>query len=117
MTDARVQVLTAGGLANAALIVEAADKAGMPLEIVAALIQKESGGRNVYGHDTGGVFSVPGRDIEVTQENYKEFLRRVLAGEKSNGGTRLALGRYCRRGRVRNQMRAARATRPDRPWK
>ena len=88
----------AGGLANAALIVEAADKAGMPLEIVAALIQKESGGRNVYGHDAGGTFStrdgpvtiggvvyLRGSNIEVTPSNFAEFLRRVRAGEKSNG--------------------------------
>ena len=98
MTDARVQVLTAGGLANAALIVEAADKAGMPLESVAALIQKESGGWNVYGHDAGGTFStrdgpvtiggvvyLRGSNIEVTPSNFAEFLRRVRAGEKSNG--------------------------------
>lgn len=85
MTDSQVSVLAAGGLSNAGLIVEAADRTGVPLAIAAAMVEKESGGRNVYGHDTGGVFSVPGRDIEVTQENYGEFLRRVLAGEKSNG--------------------------------
>ena len=85
MTDSQASVLAAGGLANAGLIVEAADRTGVPLAIAAAMVEKESGGRNVYGHDTGGAFSVPGRDIEVTQENYKEFLRRVLAGEKSNG--------------------------------
>ena len=85
MTDSQVSVLAAGGLSNAGLIVEAADRTGVPLAIAAAMVEKESGGRNVYGHDTGGVFSVPGRDIEITQENYKEFLRRVLVGEKSNG--------------------------------
>lgn len=85
MTDSQVSVLAAGGLANAGLIVEAADRTGIPLAIAAAMVEKESGGRNVYGHDTGGVFSVPGRDIEVTPSNFAEFLRRVRAGEKSNG--------------------------------
>ena len=78
-------ILTAGGLTNAPAITAAADTAGIPLEIAAALIEKESGGRNIYGHDAGGIFSTPGRDIEVTRDNFVEFLRRVLAGERSNG--------------------------------
>ena len=97
------EILTAGGLANADLIVQAAGATGVPLAIAAALIQKETGGKNVYGHDgsteTGpGVFSTKygpvtingvtyaqGSDIPVTQGNFAEFLRRVTAGEKSNG--------------------------------
>ena len=97
------EILTAGGLANADLIVQAATATGIPLAIAAAMIQKESGGKNVYGHDgsaeTGpGVFSTKygpvtingttyaqGSDIPVTQGNFAEFLRRVTAGEKSNG--------------------------------
>lgn len=97
------EILTAGGLANADLIVQAATATGIPLAIAAAMIQKESGGKNVYGHDgsaeTGpGVFSTKygpvfiggttyaqGSNIPVTQGNFAEFLRRVTAGEKSNG--------------------------------
>ena len=97
------EILAAGGLTNADLIVQAATATGIPLAIAAAMIQKESGGKNVYGHDgsteTGpGVFStkygpvtikgvtyVQGGDIPVTQANFAEFLRRVTAGEKSNG--------------------------------
>lgn len=97
------EILTAGGLTNADLIVQAATATGIPLAIAAAMIQKESGGKNVYGHDgsaeTGpGVFSTKygpvviggttyaqGGDIPVTQGNFAEFLRRVTAGEKSNG--------------------------------
>ena len=51
------EILTAGGLANADLIVQAATATGIPLAILAAMVQKESGGQNVYGHDAGGVFS------------------------------------------------------------
>ena len=97
------EILAAGGLANADLIVQAATATGIPLAIAAAMIQKETGGKNVYGHDgsieTGpGVFSTKygpvaingvtyaqGSDIPVTQGNFAEFLRRVTAGEKSNG--------------------------------
>ncbi len=97
------EILTAGGLVNADLIVQAATTTGIPLAIAAAMIQKESGGKNVYGHDgsteTGpGVFSTKygpvtingvtyaqGSDIPVTQGNFAEFLRLVTAGEKSNG--------------------------------
>ena len=97
------EILTAGGLTNADLIVQAATATGIPLAIAAAMIQKESGGKNVYGHDgsaeTGpGVFSTKygpvfiggttyaqGSDIPVTQGNFAEFLRRMTAGAKSNG--------------------------------
>ena len=97
------EILTAGGLVNADLIVQAATATGVPLAIAAAMIQKESGGKNVYGHDgsaeTGpGVFSTKygpvfiggttyaqGSDIPVTQGNFAEFLRRMTAGAKSNG--------------------------------
>ncbi|NLA29808.1 MAG: N-acetylmuramoyl-L-alanine amidase, partial [Propionibacterium sp.] len=97
------EILAAGGLTNADLIVQAATATGIPLAIAAAMIQKESGGKNVYGHDgsaeTGpGVFSTrygpvfiggttyaQGSDIPVTQGNFAEFLRRVTVGEKSNG--------------------------------
>lgn len=97
------EILAAGGLVNADLIVQAASATGVPLAIAAAMIQKETGGKNIYGHDgsteTGpGVFSTKygpvtingvtyaqGSDIPVTQGNFTEFRRRVTAGEKSNG--------------------------------
>lgn len=57
---------------------------GLPFWAACALLEKESGGRNVYGHDTGGVFS---RDQhrEVTPQNFNQFLIRVMNGETSNG--------------------------------
>ena len=45
------EILTTGGLVNADLIVQAATATGVPLAIAAALIQKETGGQNIYGHD------------------------------------------------------------------
>lgn len=91
-------VLTAGGLSHADAIVRAAADVGLPLHIAAALVAKESGGRNIYGHDAGGVFSTRdgaitadgiryerGTDVPVTESNFKLFLRSVLAGQRSNG--------------------------------
>ena len=92
------EILTAGGLVNADLIVQAASATGVPLAIAAAMIQKETGGKNIYGHDAGGVYSTltgpvvvggivyeKGADIPVTWLNFVEFLRLVTAGAKSNG--------------------------------
>ena len=92
------EILTTGGLVNADLIVQAASATGVPLAIAAAMIQKETGGKNIYGHDAGGVYSTltgpvvvggivyeKGADIPVTSLNFVEFLRLVTAGAKSNG--------------------------------
>lgn len=49
------------------------------------LILETGGGANVYGHDEGACFSVPGRTIAVTPENYREYLACVAADGKRNG--------------------------------
>lgn len=74
-------------LSNAAALDAAARVVGLPLHIAAALTQKESGGRNVYGNDVGGTFSTPGTpDKAVTKANYAEFYQLVVVqGRKSNG--------------------------------
>ncbi|MDO4240300.1 LysM domain-containing protein [Micrococcus sp.] len=75
-----------GRLENAPAIAEAARRAGVPLSVAAALAEVESGGRNVFGNDRGGVFSRPGRpDVPVTPERVAELRRRVADGETSNG--------------------------------
>lgn len=83
------EILTAGGLANADLIVQAASATGLPLAILAAMVQKESGGQNIYGRD-GKDTASPGvyandYPLQVTKENFTEFRAAVLAGQKSNG--------------------------------
>ena len=83
------EILTTGGLANADLIVQAATATGVPLAILAAMIQKESGGQNIYGRD-GKDTASPGvyandYPLQVTKENFTEFRAAVLAGQKSNG--------------------------------
>ena len=83
------EILAAGGLANADLIVQAATATGIPLAILAAMVQKESGGQNIYGRD-GKDTASPGvyandYPLQVTKENFTEFRAAVLAGQKSNG--------------------------------
>ncbi|MBU8741901.1 hypothetical protein KM866_01695 [Micrococcus luteus] len=73
-------------LDHAAAIVAAARRADVPLAVAAALAELESGGRNVFGHDAGGVHGAPrGTDVPVTRERYEELVARVAQGEKSNG--------------------------------
>ncbi|MGJ5608783.1 hypothetical protein [Micrococcus luteus] len=73
-------------LDNAPAIVAAARRADVPLAVAAALAELESGGRNVFGHDVGGVHSAPrGTDVPVTRERYEELVARVAQGETSNG--------------------------------
>lgn len=59
----------------------------VPPALACAIIDMEGDGRNVYGNDTGGVFSTPGApDKPVTHDNYHgEYLPLVLAGAVPNG--------------------------------
>lgn len=76
----------AARLENADAIAAAARRADVPLPVAAALAQLESGGRNVFGHDAGGVHAAPrGTDVPVTRELFEELEARVAAGETSNG--------------------------------
>jgi hypothetical protein len=77
-------VARAFGLANVEAAVEAADAVGLPYALAFALLDMESEGANVYGGDSGGIFATSPR-TKVTPENYREFRRRLAAGEKSNG--------------------------------
>lgn len=93
------EILAAGGLTNADLIVQAASATGLPLPILAAMVEKETGGKNIYGHDAGGVFSTlygsvtvegvtyaQGANIPVTQSNFAEFRRQVIDNGKTSNG-------------------------------
>lgn len=84
-----VDIIAAEGVQNADAIVRAAVSVGLEVAIAAAIIQKESNGANIYGHDRGGVFSSIGlgkpADNRVTEQNFRDFTRRVANGETSNG--------------------------------
>ena len=58
------EILTAGGLTDADLIVQAASTTGLPLAILAAMIEKESP-KHTYGGDVDGVYSPSWRSQAV----------------------------------------------------
>jgi endonuclease/exonuclease/phosphatase (EEP) superfamily protein YafD len=78
----RTRIAERFGLVNVEAIETAAEQAGLPFAVACALMEKESGGRNVYGHDAGG--AGPHGSL-VTEANFKAFLKAVLAGATSNG--------------------------------
>ncbi len=71
-------------LHNADAIASACNKTGARFYMACAMIQKESGGRNVYGHDSGGALS--GFPKNVNQGNYQVFEWLIFTkGQTSNG--------------------------------
>jgi hypothetical protein len=81
------EILASNGMKNAAALVTAAASTGLPLHIAAAFATKESGGQNIYGHDAGGVFNYgPGTTVQVTEENYAEFYRKVVMERRTSNG-------------------------------
>lgn len=98
MTPEQMILVASRTLDNADVAYRAARRAGLGYATALALIEKESGGRNIYGHDAGGALSTSagsvtvcgrtyprGSDIEVTPANAAVFLMKVAAGERSNG--------------------------------
>lgn len=69
------------GFVNVDDAVEAASVMGVPLYAAFALMQMESGGQNIFGHDVGGMFS----GLAVTEDRYITMTRAVANGHKSNG--------------------------------
>lgn len=67
-----VKIMRHQGLANAPTIYSSATDAGLTLPAACALMQQESGGHNVYGHDQGGALS--GYPERVDPSNFRVFL-------------------------------------------
>jgi hypothetical protein len=81
----KVRIATASDyLRNADIAAVACREANLPFYVACALLEKESGGRNIYGHDAGGALSgFPG---EVNKDNYAVFKWLVFErGMSSNG--------------------------------
>lgn len=72
------------GLKNVELIAKAADATKLPFYAACALMEKESGGRNVYGADRGGALSAYPHD--VTEENYRVFEWLVFTKKQTSNG-------------------------------
>lgn len=80
----RIAVAKSFGLSNVDAIANAAIEVGFPFYAACALFEKESMGRNCYGHDKGGALS--GFELPVTKDNYAVFRWLVFEkGQVSNG--------------------------------
>lgn len=84
VTQKRIDIATHFGLANADIIATACRESGVPFFVACALFEKESMGRNVYGHDKGGALS--GFPHVVNYQNWLVFRWLVIDhGQTSNG--------------------------------
>ncbi len=85
VTNAQIAAAQAHGLTQVEALAAACDKHDFRFYHACAILQKETGGLNIYGHDRGGVFSLASGNKEVTEENFAEFWKKVKAGATSNG--------------------------------
>jgi hypothetical protein len=88
VTVSAVQIIAAQaqGLINVTGLAAACDKLKFPFYLAATIMERESGGQNIFGHDAGGSFSGPITvKIPVTEARYKTFLAEIGAGKTSNG--------------------------------
>lgn len=84
VTVRRIRIAENFGLKNVDDIATACRRVGIPFYVACALFEKESGGKNVYGHDEGGFMT--GYPFPVTEGNFEVFQWHVFKqGHKSNG--------------------------------
>lgn len=80
----QAQVLADNGLTNVDAILAAVAETGIALGGAAAMVEIESHGANVYGHDAGGVLA--GFPLPVNKGNYEVFRWMVFdQGHTTNG--------------------------------
>lgn len=89
VTPEQIEKAKAHGLTNVEHLAAAADKHDMRFYLCCTILQKETGGKNIYGHDKGGTFTIFGNK-DVTEENFREFWAQVAPkpeglGKTSNG--------------------------------
>jgi len=79
--------MSTNGIENAAIALEASRRTGLLLSRACAMLEMESGGRNVFGADAGQPNALPDgwRDGAVTYLRFQYFWRRVKKGLVSNG--------------------------------
>ena len=80
----RVRIAENYGLQNAGVLAQVCSELIFPYAVGCALMEQESMGRNVYGHDAGGALS--GFEKEVDASNFAVFRWMVMEkGQTSNG--------------------------------
>jgi hypothetical protein len=86
VNTAQIEAAKKAGLTNVEALARACDNYAFPFYLACVIMDMETNGANIFGHDLGGVFYVkPPEVVQVTEERYHEFKRRIDAGEKSNG--------------------------------
>ena len=85
MTNAHVlAAMKRGGITDPALTMRVAREVGLPLAYACTVLELEtSGGRNVFGSDSG--YHGPYKGMEVTRERYLAYLRYANETGERNG--------------------------------
>lgn len=76
-------VLESNGLTNVDALIAGSKRTGVPLWIAAAVLEKETGGANIFGHDSGGAMYGAG---EVTEAKFREFQRIFKTTDAASNG-------------------------------
>src|SRR5204862_7794581 len=85
--DALAQAIRAHGGRFEAAVVREARRAGLPVALACAVLEKETGFRNVFGHDAvrNPIKSPPGGLLAVTEHNYRQYLAHRRQGLGNQG--------------------------------
>lgn len=80
VTRAQLQVLAGARFANVDHIAAACNRTFCPLFLAAAMLDKESDGKNIFGHDHGGAMTGYPGDVAVTADSYTVFRWMIDVG-------------------------------------
>jgi hypothetical protein len=85
--DALARAIRANGGRYEGVVIREARRAGLPVALACAVLEKETGFRNVFGHDAvrNPVKSPPGALLAVTGENYRQYLAHRRRGLGNQG--------------------------------
>jgi hypothetical protein len=85
--DAVVRAIRACGGRYETIVAREARRAGLPVALACAVLEKETGFRNVFGHDAvrNPVKSPPGGLLAVTEDNYRQYLAHRRRGLGNQG--------------------------------
>jgi peptidoglycan hydrolase-like protein with peptidoglycan-binding domain len=85
--DAVARAIRAHGGRFEAVVIREARRVRLPIALACAVLEKETGFRNVFGHDAvhNPVKSPPGGVLAVTQDNYRQYLRHRRRGLGNQG--------------------------------
>jgi hypothetical protein len=68
------------GIRNALAVVQEAHAAGVPVSLALAVVEQESGGRNVFGHDPTSSVPAGWKGGRVTRARYLQYKRNRASG-------------------------------------